>query len=277
MGVAPLDSPSPLEYAREAQTALDRVFDDCGGDYACRSAFPDPRRDLATAFAALERAPAPVSFVEEEGKPPVQFTLSRDFAAATLRSLLYSAGSYVRIPALLHAAAAGDFVPLARRALGYGRALAEDGMGSYLTYMCPESTARVDRSQIPAWSAGTFLGDSRVRTQLAACDLWPKREVPAEFLAPVVSPVPTLLISGWIDPVTPPEIAVEVAKTLPNSLHLVLRDGAHGSFGLLGGECVWNLIDAFFVDGSPYRLDPAACLASARRPPFEVSLDFAGR
>ncbi len=270
MGVAPIDTPSPLEYAAEAQSSLDRVLDDCGADARCRGAFPDPRGDLATAFAALARSPVPVEIVEKAGEPTVRFTLSRDFAAATIRSLLYDAAAYPEIPALLHAAAGGDFAPLARRALAYGRSLAADGMGAYLTFMCPESTFRIDAARIPAATAGTFLGDSRVRDQVAACALWPRRALPPGFDAPVASPAPVLLVSGWIDPVTPPEIAAEVARTLPNSLHLVLRDGGHGSFGLMGEECAWQVIDDFFADGSPFRLD-TSCIARMRHRPFDLT------
>jgi hypothetical protein len=51
--------------------------------------------------------------------------------------------------------------------------------------------------------AGTFLGDFRVRKQKAACQAWAPAKLGPDFLAPTVSDVPTLVVSGERDPAAP--------------------------------------------------------------------------
>jgi len=70
--------------------------------------------------------------------------------------------------------------------------------------------------------------------------------------------------------VTPPSWAAEAAKTLPNSLQIVVPGVGHGA--TVSG-CVPGLVARFLADGSVAHLD-ASCAQSQSRPPFFVS--FAG-
>jgi pimeloyl-ACP methyl ester carboxylesterase len=91
--------------------------------------------------------------------------------------------------------------------------------------------------------------------------------MPADFAAAVTSDKPVLLLSGGLDPVTPPQYADEVAKTLRNSRHIVAAGyghivSAHG--------CAPRLLNAFVDDAGFGRL-PAECierLEKSTRPPF---------
>src|SRR5688572_13712453 len=98
------------------------------------------------------------------------------------------------------------------------------------------------------------------------CDLWKKGEMPPDFHAPVVSDVPSLLISGELDPVTPPEDAEKVKRHLSRSRHLVLAGHGH----MMARGCMSKLLDEFFRAKNP-DLD-ARCLDSLRAPPFFVRL-----
>ena len=75
--------------------------------------------------------------------------------------------------------------------------------------------------------------------------------------------MPTLVLSGTLDPVTPPRWGAETARHLPNSLHLVVP-GAHGvSFGL----CARDIVHEFLAEASVDDLD-TDCIASLRLPRF---------
>jgi pimeloyl-ACP methyl ester carboxylesterase len=98
------------------------------------------------------------------------------------------------------------------------------------------------------------------------CDQWPKGALPADFMQPVKSDVPVLLLSGGLDPVTPPEYAVEVAKGFPNSRHVVAQGFGHI---VSPHACAPRLIAAF-VDEPGFRTLPQACidfLEHTQRPP----------
>jgi pimeloyl-ACP methyl ester carboxylesterase len=103
-----------------------------------------------------------------------------------------------------------------------------------------------------------------VRQQIAACDVWPRGEIPAEYGEPVSADVPVLLFSGTIDPVTGPRWGEEAASHLPRSLHLVVP-GAHG----VDGRCTNDISRRFLESGSLEALD-TSCVANLRLPPFAL-------
>ena len=55
-----------------------------------------------------------------------------------------------------------------------------------------------------------------------------------------------LLISGYYDPSTPAHVAAEVARHLPNSRHVVVRNEAHGA----GFGCARQLVVDFLIHAS---------------------------
>jgi pimeloyl-ACP methyl ester carboxylesterase len=71
---------------------------------------------------------------------------------------------------------------------------------------------------------GRYLIDEYRR----ACQAW-GLTAPAAATVPAVVSVPTLLISGEFDPVTPPADAERLARRLPASRHLVVPGAGHGA------------------------------------------------
>lgn len=128
---------------------------------------------------------------------------------------------------------------------------------------CAEEVPFIEESAIGRETAGTLLGDFRVREQKRACALWPRAQVSPEERRPVRSEVPVLLFSGERDPVTPPSYGERVAALLPNSLHVVTPHSGHGS----GGPCSEGLILKFLDSGSVKGLD-ASCVRSTPLPTF---------
>jgi pimeloyl-ACP methyl ester carboxylesterase len=78
-----------------------------------------------------------------------------------------------------------------------------------------------------------------------------------------------LIITGEWDPVTPPAQGDAVATTLPNSLHVVVNDGAHGLSGLNGIECLDRLMTEFVERGSVKGLD-TTCIKNIKRSGFAL-------
>jgi hypothetical protein len=78
-----------------------------------------------------------------------------------------------------------------------------------------------------------------------------------------------LILTGEWDPVTPPANGERIAKTLSNSLHVVVPHGAHGLDGLEGMDCIDNLIVEFIERGSIAGLN-TECVKTIRRKGFAV-------
>src|SRR5439155_7780505 len=118
----------------------------------------------------------------------------------------------------------------------------------------------------------SFFGRALVDDFLAACRVWPRGSVPADFYDPVRSNVPVLLLSGGIDPATPPRHAEEVAKTLANARHFIAPQVGHG-VSLHG--CGPRLVEKFFRAGDAKSLD-GKCLERIPRPLFVLPLGASG-
>src|SRR6185437_2589205 len=128
-----------------------------------------------------------------------------------------------RVPLLLKRARAGDYRPFAEIAMEHGRGLKQDvAMGLLLSVSCSEDVNRIRPEEVAKATAGSFIGDYRVRGQMAACSVWPKAQLAPDYDTPYRSNVPVLLVSGNLDPVTPPRWGAEAAKYFPNSLHIVV-------------------------------------------------------
>ena len=114
--------------------------------------------------------------------------------------------------------------------------------------------------------------DYRLRQQREACALWPRAETERDYAQPVKSDVPVLILTGQWDPVTPPSNGERIAKTLSNSLNVVVPSGGHGLDGLEGMDCIDNLIVKFIESGTVKGLD-TGCVKNIRRKGFQLKFN----
>jgi len=127
-------------------------------------------------------------------------------------------------------------------------------MGLHLSVFGTEDLPYIDPRMARRMTEGTFLGTYLIDQYQAACKAWDGRgRLPAGFHDPVRSSVPVLLLSGYYDPSTPPPVAAEVASTLSNSRHIVVRNEGHGA----GFGCARDVVVAFLITGSLDGLGPA--------------------
>jgi len=266
MGVMIMDGRMPVYHARKAQESIDKLFDDCANDEACRTAFPDLRGDLAKVIARLEQGPVRQTIQHPKTGKPVELSIPRGAFTTTLRSMQYSPFLSVRIPLYVHMAAQGDYGPMIRMTI-LDRTDPDWDIGMYLSITCAEDVPRIDPNEVPALVVNTYQGDDRIRDQREACSFWPRATVAESFFQPLESVAPTLILGGWLDPATPPEWAAEVTRHLPNSLNVVVRDASHGAGGLSHSECYPKLIADFVANGTPFGLD-TSCVKEMKRPPF---------
>ena len=94
--------------------------------------------------------------------------------------------------------------------------------------------------------------------------------MPKDFHAPLTGSVPTLLLSGEFDPVTPPRYAHEIAHHLTQASVLVLPGQGHSVMGI---GCAPDVVERFVSHASLVNLE-AECLQRERATPF--FLGYAG-
>jgi pimeloyl-ACP methyl ester carboxylesterase len=272
-GLVPPSEAIPQHFGLDAQHSLDAVIAECRGDSTCRAAFPRLGEDVRAVFDRLARGPVPATIQHPRTSQPVTVRLSRDMVAETLRYMLYQSGATSLVPAAMHKAATGDFDWLASRAFRARSAPNGAGIfeGIYLAITCAEDVPFTDPAREADDARNTFLGDYRMRQQRAACEIWGRSPVPADFRTPVKSNAAVLLVTGSYDPVTPPRYAAEVARSLTNVVNVVVPFGGHGLAGLAGLDCVDRLMRETIERGSVAGLD-VSCIARIRRPGFPTEL-----
>ena len=269
-GVAPTNQFMPLNFPQDTERALQGVLSECEADEACRKAFPQVKADAKRVLEQLLQSPAEAEVQIPNTNNRVKLKLNRNLAAEAIRYMLYSPGPASRVPLVLHQAAEGNYGPLASIAFRYRMFLVATGSnGMYLSVTCAEDLPWVKATEAEKLGANTFLGDYRYRDQSAACALWPKAKVDSKYAESVRSNKPVLIVTGEWDPVTPPAHGDGVAKTLSNSMHVVVPDGAHGLFGLENINCLDRIITQFVSTGAVKDVD-TGCVPSIRRRGFAL-------
>ena len=112
----------------------------------------------------------------------------------------------------------------------------------------------------------------------AACANWPRGEVPAAFYTIPRSAAPVLLLSGGLDPVTPPRHAERVARALgPDARSVVVANNGHNVTAIACmRDAVFHFINAA-TDGEAQAVD-MGCAAKVPRPlAFEPPLPARAR
>jgi pimeloyl-ACP methyl ester carboxylesterase len=271
-GVAPANLYMPSDFPLGMERALQGVIAECAADEACNKAFPNLKDEAKSVLAQLIKEPVEVEVQKPNSKEHAKVKLNRDLAAEAIRYMLYSPVPASRVPLFIHLAAQGNFVPLAQAAMDYRINLVGSGSnGMYLSVTCAEDLPWIKAGEGERMAANTFLGDYRLRQQREACALWPRAELKRDYAEPVRADVPVLILTGEWDPVTPPSNGDRVAKTLPNSLHIVVPHGAHGLGGLENIDCILRITAEFVEHGTTKGLD-TSCVKTIRRRGFALKL-----
>jgi pimeloyl-ACP methyl ester carboxylesterase len=266
LGVAPTDLKMPLHHAESGARAMDLLLSECEQDAMCHAAFPQVRDDWKYALAQLEKQPARVEYSPPGKSAPTTVEIQRGVFGEKIRSWMYDRDKAARIPLIVHHAAASDFAPFLQQAIAPSIPdFVADGM--YLSVTCAEDVPFINQQEAAQLNAGNPFGNYRVFQQTRACGMWPRGEIPADFLEPVRSNAPVLIFSGNMDPVTPPKYGDEVARHLPNSRHIIIPEAAHGVDGLEDAGCIDRIAMEFLEKGDAKNLD-LSCVDKMAPPPF---------
>ncbi|MDB5816945.1 MAG: cysteine protease [Rhizobacter sp.] len=296
-GVAPADMALPASFSTDGQAAFDALLAACDdtstsassirGDgpgagsgsavattrsNACAAAYPHLRADWQSLLRGLPREATlqnPLSGQAEH------FTLTRDMLLGLLRGPLYVPALAAGLPYAITEAAQGRLAPLAGLASTLdGGKRGAPAMGMHYSVVCAEDVPRLASSRDrPGGDFGTAAAESYQKV----CADWPRGAVPDAFYKTPASRSPVLLLSGGLDPATPPRHAAEAAAALgAMAVRVTVPNAGHGTWGV---GCTRDLVFAFIdADTDDKALKPdTTCLLNVPRPPaFEPVLRPAG-
>jgi pimeloyl-ACP methyl ester carboxylesterase len=198
---------------------------------------------------------------------PDTVEMSASTLAGMLRGPLYVPALASALPVAMGEATRGRFEPLAALALGLSgsRRSSQLAAGMHFAVVCAEDFPRVAAATD---RPGADVGDAFADIYRDACRALPRAEVPAAFYAMVPAQQATLVLSGGIDPVTPPRHGERATKALGAlARHVVVPNAGHGVMGI---GCMRDVLFRFVsaaTDAEALAVD-AGCVTAIPRPPM---------
>jgi pimeloyl-ACP methyl ester carboxylesterase len=255
-GVVP---PGMTHLGANVQNSLRSVFQSCAKEAACDASYPHLDETWRKLLVAM---PKKVSVTHSRLGTELHLTMTRNGVLQLVQRVLYAPVASSALPYALTQAERGKFGPL----IALSGALDLSGpagiaYGMHFSVWCGEAFARPQglppQDDFDALTANLY---SKV------CEKWPRAQIPPGFFSIAHSAAPVLLLTGGIDPVTPTQLGVTVAKALgKNARHVSLENAGHG---LLTQGCVPDVVHRFFNAKSDQEavLVDAACVRQIPRP-----------
>lgn len=269
-----LDSSYPPEvdlYADlvpNAQRAFDALFAGCAADPACGSAYPDLESVFYGLVDQLNAEPAALEVKNEGTGRIIQAKMSGDLLLRSMFQALYDAGSIPYLPAVIYAAHDGDFGVLKPLLGDLFFTFDTISAGMHYSVQCAE--------EVPFGSAEAFEAAAAAHPKIRAgfdsepiydiCLQWDVEPADPKENQPIVSDIPTLVLSGEYDPITPPSWGEQVAHGLSRSYYFSFPGVGHGAS--VSDICPLEIVLAFLDD--PAFAPDGSCVASMSGPDFLI-------
>ena len=260
-GAAPPDMVLPASFSTDGQAAFDAMLRACESEAPCASAHPRLRVEWQ---ALLQRLPRPAALADPLTGERQDATLTRAMLLGAVRGPLYAPALAAGLPAAIDAAAHGQYDALiGLSALLTARNDARLATGMHFSVICAEDMPRLAESRdVP----GADFGSDFAQFYSGACAEWPRGAVPAAFYRIAHSAAPALVLSGGLDPATPPRHGARVAQALGAAAqHVVVPNAGHGVMAIgCMRDVIFRFIDA--VDDRDATAIDAGCVRDIPRP-----------
>lgn len=229
-GVVPTDVNFIEQVAANTDRVFTKVIQACENDEMCRVTYPHLEERFFQLVKTLNESPITISVEDPEMGNIVDAYLDGDTLVDVLFQAFYLPDSYAIFPKLVSNLEQGDytFVQGILPLFAFDRTFSE---GMYYSVICAEdadfkaSDANVDGIR-PFFAEGA---EGEMQSYLDACAIWEVDQLPPSVDEAVISDIPTLLFSGYYDPITPPIFADLVAESLSNAYSIVQPTGSHGA------------------------------------------------
>jgi pimeloyl-ACP methyl ester carboxylesterase len=234
-----LDSPYPPEIrAYESQhagveNAFKKLFAACRITDYCRFNYPELERSLFKTIAWLNTRPLPVTVPDPRDGKPIKVRVTGQTLIELARYALAFDDARYAVPYFLDGIALVDptvlepmMTNMVESSIGLG--LGDFSEGKYFAVECNEEIPFNDQERVQKDAAAhrRFAGFAYQLEDMAVCAHWANGPADPAVKAPINSAIPTLVLSGSLDPITPVEFAeVTVSRLDKGQLTKVLGRG----------------------------------------------------
>ncbi len=249
-----------MEVPFVLQRALDNLLSTCREAVLCHWAYPNLETDFYDLLARVEQQALSFDVLDPQNAVPIQVKITAPRLIDVIFIALYRWDLIEQIPMIIDQAARGHSQEL------------EPLVIAYMEMLLSSDFSDAMNMSVECYDMGDGFDAHSYQQQLALypqvrpfvqdfwayspCRYWGEQRATAEFLKPVKSAVPTLLLAGHFDPVTPPQWAKTAAASLPRSQLVEFPDMGHAVID--GSQCAVEVAHAFLQN--PNKTLENACL-----------------
>jgi pimeloyl-ACP methyl ester carboxylesterase len=267
-----LDSVVPLEQDLlgsdliSAEQALNIVFERCAADRACNDVYPDLDNAFKELIDRLDANPITVKVSHLVTNEVYDVWVDDSILGASIHEALYNYETIIYLPKLIYEALEGeDYRTLATSLelyLIYGDYSSE---GMRYSVLCSDegSFTSLESARKNIASANSAIADfinDDLEMTYGTCDFWGAKIASPIENQPVYSDIPTLVLAGEFDPVTPPSFGQQVADTLGKTYYIEFPWLGHNVFS--DSPCARDIVAGFLK--APRTMPDSSCAESNR-------------
>jgi len=255
----------PASFAR----SLNLVFETCAADPACNAVYPNLKQVLFETVKKLNAVPAKLKLVQPDlgniGTPGKQLDALMDGNAflSLIFQTLYGSDLLPSVPALIYQARDANYGIIAQLQGQLLSQLKDISRGMYFSVECYEEVPfdSLDKAEAAYKAQGELAGAlGSASGTFDSCRIWNVPKAPDLENQAVKSDVPTLVISGQFDPITPPEWGKLASSTLSKSFFFEVPAAGHGPS--LTVDCPQQMLLAFL--DQPTSAPDSTCLSKRK-------------
>ena len=245
-----------------AGRAFDVLFQRCAADRTCNATYSHLQAIFYQLVAELNTTPITFQAISLFSGVAVTEHFTGNDLVLWVRQALYDTSLIPQLPAVLFQLRQHEYTQLASI---YGNGIDIPGsIGLFYSVMCGEDMAFTTQHALQTSVQGLpppiqpALLDFLL-SRYSACQLWGVKPVPAVQKEPVRSSIPTLILQGEYDPVTPPANGMLAAQTLSKSYFFLFPGVGHGVYSPIS-SCPSDVTNAFWEN--PTEKPDASCISS---------------
>jgi pimeloyl-ACP methyl ester carboxylesterase len=249
--------------------AFHLLFHGCAQSPSCHHAYPHLAGLFALLVAQFDAHPITVTVRDLHSLKLYPFAVTGYGFAALLFEAQYITTLIPALPAVVWQTAHRKYRLLRQILTLVGFPLSGESLGMRASVLCSEdapSTSDVEIADAAATAPDSLRSDLQtVMTGfLHLCALWNVQPAPPSRRAPVTSAIPTLVLDGEYDPITPPSYGATVVATLSHGTRVVFPGTGHSV--TFSGSCPDSIVVAFF--DQPRQPVDTDCVGDIPEPPF---------
>jgi pimeloyl-ACP methyl ester carboxylesterase len=263
--VVPTQRNFVLEAPRSEDRAFTTLFESCKTDKHCNRAYPNLEEVFFKLVDQFNKTPAKITLTDPTSQEVYPAILNGDGFQAAVFQMLYSSEIIPMLPRLIYDIRDGKYAIFETfySLLTFNYTMS---YGMYYSVLCAED-ADFTLSEYNLSGLHPQIVESETDSAkflLDTCQMWNVDYLGPQLDEPVQSNIPTLILTGYYDPITPPEYARQAAETLPNSYLVEFPDGGHGE--LNSSDCADGIFLQFIAN--PNTPPDTSCLAKHERVRF---------